>query len=169
MGDKSPMLLEPSVNKMTTLLLAFDAFSRDTALAKPIPTAVPSWISPLAAMSVRTFCNRLSSEVWSLVIGHCVKASPANIVRPILSSGLPDINSAATSLAASILLGRKSSASIEVETSIASMISIPSTDFLSHALCVCGRAKIMTIKTKVAQRNTIGRLTMRMRQLLGAY
>ena len=43
-GERSPMLFEPSVSRITTLLLAFESFSRATALAKPIPTAVPSCI-----------------------------------------------------------------------------------------------------------------------------
>ena len=81
-------------------------------------------------MSVRTLCNMLSNDVWSVVIGHCVNASPAKIVRPILSLGLPEMNSAATSLAASMRLGFKSSASMEVDTSMASMMSMPST-------CLC--------------------------------
>ncbi len=135
-GEMSPILLLPSVSKITTLLLALESFSRDTALASPMPSAVPSWMSPRAAMSVRTLCNRLSSDAWSVVIGHCVNASPAKIVRPILSLGLPEMNSAATSLAASIRFGFKSSASMEVDTSMASMMSMPSTCLCPHELWV---------------------------------
>ena len=167
-GEMSPMLLEPSVSRMTTLLFAFDVFSREIALASPMPMAVPSCISPRAAISVLTFCKRFSSEAWSVVIGHCVKASPAKIVRPMLSSGRPEMNSAATSLAASIRLGFRSSASMDVDTSMASMMSMPSTVLLPHELCVCGRAKMMTMSAKVTQRNSIGISRMRSRQLFGA-
>ena len=135
-GEMSPILLLPSVSKITTLLFALELFRRDTEFANPIPMAVPSEMMPLAAMSVRTDCNMYNRDVWSVVIGHCVKDSPANMVRPILSLGRPAMNSAATFFAASIRLGLRSSASIEVETSIASMMSMPSTDFVSHALCV---------------------------------
>ena len=152
-GDRSPRLLLPSVNRMTTLLLALESFRRETALASPIPIAVPSSISPRWAISVRTFCNRFSSEAWSVVIGHCVKASPANIDSPILSLGRPVINSAATCLAASIRLGFRSSASIDVETSIASMMSIPSIVWFFHEFWVCGRASTNTTNTKTAIRN----------------
>ena len=135
-GDMSPRLFEPSVSSMTTLLLVFDSFNLLTALASPMPIAVPSSISPVAAMSVRTFCRRLSRLAWSVVIGHCVNDSPAKMVSPILSSGRPEINSAATSFAASIRLGLRSSASIDVDTSIASMMSMPSVVRLPHELCV---------------------------------
>ena len=153
-GDKSPRLLEPSVNRMTTRLLAFESFRRLTALASPIPMAVPSSISPRAAISVRTPCKRLSNDAWSVVMGHCVKASPAKMVRPILSLGRPMMNSAATCLAASMRLGRRSSASIDVDTSIANMISMPSTDWFFQEFCVCGRARISTTSTKTAIRSS---------------
>ena len=45
-----------------------------------------------------------------MVMGHWVKDSPEKMVRPMLSFGRPAINSAATFLAASMRLGRKSSA-----------------------------------------------------------
>ena len=136
MGEISPILLLPSVSKITTLLFPFTSFNRLTALANPIPIAVPSAISPLEAISVRTLCNILMSDVWSVVMGHCVKASPAKIVNPMLSLGRSAINSAATFFAASNRLGFKSSASMEVETSIASIMLIPSTCFSPHELCV---------------------------------
>ena len=151
------MLLEPSVNKITTLLFAFDSFSLDTAFANPIPIAVPSEMIPRAAISVLTSCNILNKDAWSVVIGHCVKASPAKIVKPILSFSLSEINSEATFLAASILLGFKSSANIERETSIASIISMPKTDFLLHELGVCGRANTITRKKKKTHLNIIGK------------
>ena len=167
-GERSPMLFEPSVSNITTLLLALLSLSRDTALASPMPIAVPSWMSPLAAMSVLTVCSMLSREVWSVVIGHCVNASPAKMVSPMLSFGLSAINSAATSLAASMRLGVRSSASIDVETSIASMMSIPSTCLLPHDVCVCGLAKMITASANVAHLSSTGRFISRIRQLLGA-
>jgi len=165
----SPMLLLPSVRRITTLLFALESFSLDTALASPMPKAVPSWISPRAAMSVRTLCSRLSSDVWSVVIGHWVKASPAKMVRPILSLGRPEMNSAATSLAASMRLGFKSSANIEVETSIANMMSMPSTCLCPQELWVWGRARMKTMSVNTTQRSSIGALTSRTRQLFGAF
>ena len=69
-GEMSPMLLLPSVSSMMTLLLALESFSLDTALARPMPMAVPSAMMPLAEMSVRTVWSILSSETWSVVIGH---------------------------------------------------------------------------------------------------
>ena len=163
------MLFEPSVSRMTTRDFAFEFFSRETALAKPMPTAVPSLIRPVAVMSVRTPCNRLRRDVWSVVIGHCVNASPAKMVRPILSFGRPEMNSAATLLAASMRLGFRSSASIDVETSIANMMSIPSVVRWSQELRVWGRANTTTSRTKVSSRNSMGRCIMRMRQLFGAF
>ena len=163
------MLLLPSVNKMTTLLLAFESFKRLTAFANPMPTAVPSEINPRAAISVLTLCNRFISDAWSVVIGHWVKASPAKMVNPILSLGRSAMNSEATFLAASNLLGFKSSANIEVETSIASMISMPSTCLLSQELWVCGRAITMTISTNAMQRNPIGKSINLIFQLFGAW
>ena len=86
----------------------------------------------------------------------------------MLSFGLPEINSAATFLAASKRLGFKSSASIEVDTSIANIISMPSTERSSQALWVWGRAKTQMIKMKARHLNTIGACTKRVRQLFGA-
>ena len=90
-----------------------------------------------------------------MVIGHWVKASPAKMARPMLSFGRPMMNSAATCLAASIRLGFRSSASIEVETSIASMMSMPSTVLLFHEFCVCGRASTSTIIVKASTLRSI--------------
>ena len=50
-------------------------------------------------------------------------------------------------------LGFRSSASIDVDTSIASMMSIPSTVLFFHEFCVCGRASANTSSTKTATRN----------------
>ena len=130
--------------------------------------AVPSEIRPRAAISVLTLLNILISDAWSVVIGHCGKASPAKIVQPILSFGLSDINSEATFFAASKRFGFKSSANIDVETSIASIISIPSTCLLPHEVCVCGRAITITMNIKAKHRNTIGKLISFIFQLFGA-
>ena len=119
-------------------------------------------------MSVRTFCNRLSSEVWSVVMGHCVKASPAKMLRPMLSSGRPEMNSAATCLAASRRLGFRSSASILVETSMASMMSMPSIDLFFHEFWVCGRAMARTSIVKASMRSIICSGTNLCFQLFGA-
>ncbi len=162
------MLFEPSVSRITTFDFAFEFFSRETALARPIPTAVPSLIRPRVMMSVRTPCSRFSSEVWSVVIGHCVKASPAKMVRPMLSFGRPEMNSAATFLAASMRFGFRSSASIEVETSIASIMSMPSVVRSLHELRVCGLASTMTSSTKASTRSSVGKWSIRIRRLLGA-
>ena len=167
-GEMSPRLLEPSVSRMTTRLLAFESFRRLTLLASPMPMAVPSSISPRCAMSVRTFCSRLSNEAWSVVMGHCVKASPAKMLRPMLSLGRPEINSAATCLAASRRLGFRSSANIDVLTSIASMMSIPSTVLFFHELRVCGRASTTTIMVKASIRSSICNGIRRTFQLFGA-
>ena len=119
--DMSPILLLPSVRSITTLLFALPSFSLPTALANPIPMAVPSSIMPYS-----TLLKRFIRAVWSLVSGHCVKLSPANTTRPTLSFGRPEINSIATSFAASRRLGRKSSASIVPDMSSATIMSIPS-------------------------------------------
>src|SRR5690606_17640824 len=69
--------------------------------------------------------NARKTTALSLVTGVKVKLSPAYTTRPILSDGLPLINSAATSLKASRRFGLRSRASILAETSIARTISIP--------------------------------------------
>jgi hypothetical protein len=90
-------------------------------------------------------------DIW-----HWVKASPANIVRPILSFGLPAINSAATAFAASILFGFKSSAIIVPDISRVNIISIPSVLSVRHELDACGRASAMTTIVIARQRKTKG-------------
>ena len=132
-----------------------------------MPMAVPSSINPFLAMSVLTLWSRLSSVWWSTVIGHCVNASPAKMVSPILSSGRPEINSAATSLAASSLLGLglMSMASILVDTSMASMMSMPSTERSPHELWVLGRASTTTTIVKARSLRSMGRWMSRCRQL----
>ena len=103
-----------------------------------------------------------------MVMGHWVKASPAKMVSPILSSGLPLMNSVATLLAASMRLGFRSCASILVETSMASMMSIPSVVRSPQLLCVCGRARASTTSTKVSMRRKSGSQTSCWRRLFGA-
>ena len=152
----SPRLFTPSVSRITTFDLALLSFRRLTALASPIPSAVPSSIIPRCTMSQLTLWNKFNSTPWSTVSGHCVNASPAKIVRPILSFGRPLINSAATCLAASIRFGFKSSASILVDTSTASMMSIPSISVFCQLSVVCGRASTSTIITNVRIRSTNG-------------
>ena len=79
------------------------------------------------------------------------------------------INSDATALAASIRLGLRSSANILVDTSMASMMSIPSTDLFFHELLVCGRASTSTSRVNVAMRSNNCRGISLTRQLFGAY
>ena len=90
-------------------------------------------------------------------MGHCVKLSPAKTTNPILSFGLPSIKSCATCLAASSLLGLKSSANIELEISIASVISIPSELIFSLLRTVCGLAKIAITRAIVQSLKKRGR------------
>ena len=156
-GDMSPRLFVPSVSSIITLLLAFDSFSRDTALAIPIPIAVPSSSIPRMAMLQSIPFSRFSRAVWSMVMGHCVYASPANTVSPMLSFSLPFMNSIATLRAACTRLGLRSSASILVETSMQSIMSIPSTLVLLHELAVCGRARAHTMAVYPAMVRTKGR------------
>ena len=53
-GEIEPTLLLPSVNRITTLLLALESFKRLTEFANPRPIAVPSCINPFVTKSVRT-------------------------------------------------------------------------------------------------------------------
>ena len=78
------------------------------------------------------------------------------------------INSEATALAASMRLGLRSSASILVDTSMASIMSMPSTDLFFHELLVCGRASTITIRVNVTMRNSSWSGMSFTRQLLGA-
>ena len=78
------------------------------------------------------------------------------------------MNSAATCLAASIRFGFKSSASILVDTSTASMMSIPSISVFCQLSVVCGRASTSTIITNVKIRSTNGACSKYTFQLRGA-
>ena len=130
--------------------------------------AVPSAMIPLVWRSQVTLLNIDSKAVWSVVMGHCVKASPPKSVNPMLSFSRPAMNSKATCLAASMRLGFKSGVSILCEMSIAIMISMPSTSRSLYAVLVCGRAKMTMARTKTSIRNTKGRCTAAARKLKGA-
>ncbi len=147
-GDISPVLFSPSVRRMTTLLLALLSERCATALAMPMPIAVPGWMTPLACSSQLTLRNMLSSTMWSVVSGHCVKASPPKSVRPMLSAGRLEMKLSATSFAALSRLGRMSGVSMLVEMSIAIMMSMPSDSPWRKAVRVCGRASITTRSVK---------------------
>ena len=91
-----------------------------------------------------------------MVIGHWVKLSPAKTTMPILSYGLWAMNSMAISLAALSLSGLKSRASILVDTSMASIMSIPSESTLSTCPDVLGLAIAMIISTMATVLNING-------------
>ena len=71
-GSINPELLTPSVSKIMTLLLALLSFSLFTAEPNPIPIAVPPSNCPHLISEMVLFTMPLS-----LVIGVCVKLSPA--------------------------------------------------------------------------------------------
>lgn len=96
-GAICPLLLTPSVSRITTLLLAELSRSRLTAVPSPLPIAVPSSMMPLL-----TVPRILTSEALSVVSGLCVKLSPANTTRPIRSFGRSMMKLAAISFAAEI-------------------------------------------------------------------
>ena len=144
-GSIAPMLFTPSVTKMMTLLLLFESFIRLIAVAKPSPMAVPSSISPLSV--AESSCSKM---LWSIVEGHFVYASPAKTTIPMLSLVRALIKRSITLFADSNRFGLKSSASMEVETSKAKTMSIPSMLFSSFEKWVWGRA-IATIKTATAK------------------
>ena len=130
--------------------------------------AVPSSMSPRFTRSVLVFCKRLSNDAWSVVIGHWVNASPANIVRPMLSLGRSEMNDEATFFAASMRFGFRSSASMDVDISMASMMSMPSTVRSSHALRVCGRQSTITSSASVIHLKAMGVQTSLWRNVFGA-
>ena len=144
-GATMPQLLLPSVSRMMLLLLALPSLMRLMAVAMPSPMAVPSSIKPRF-----TSWMAFISVALSIVIGTCVKLSPAKITTPMLSCSRPATNCAATSLAASSRLGLKSRASILVLTSIASTMSVPSTSLSLHELTSCGRHRIITVHATAA-------------------
>ena len=132
------------------LLLALPSLSRLSEVAMPSPMAVPS---------SSTFIPRLP-RYWrscarSTVIGTPVRLSPANMTMPMLSASRPEINRAATSLAAPKRSGSKSRASIDDDTSSASTMSVPSVEVVRQLSRTCGRASIMMMQAIVASRSTI--------------
>jgi hypothetical protein len=113
--------------------------------------AVPSSITPLRRRE-RSVCT----VFWSLVRGHCVKASPANATTPILSPKRSATNSPAICLAAVMRSGLKSRASIDPEMSIASTMSIPSVELSTLWLTSLGRANATMSAASAARRNATG-------------
>ena len=72
LGSIFPELFTPSVNKIITLLFALLSFNLLTPEPKPIPMAVPPSNWPHCKLEMVRFTIPLS-----LVIGVCVKLSPA--------------------------------------------------------------------------------------------
>ena len=101
--------------------------------------------------------NSVWSVLRSVVRGLCVKLSPAKATIPMRSLGLSATNLAATSFAAVIRSGSKSRASMLVDTSIASTISIPSVVVELPFSEFCGRANATSSSATAVQRNTNGR------------
>ena len=151
-GGTIPLLFTPSVSKIITLDIASESFNRFTAVANPIPIAVPSSTIPLL-----TSWNKLISTLWSVVSGHWVKLSPAKITKPTRSFIRLLMKSIATFLEASNRSGFKSCASILPEISIAKTISIPFVVLSSQLVEDCGRAKAIIIKVTAAIFNTKGK------------
>ena len=140
-GGIEPLVLKPSVNKITTLLFVSLSFKRFTAVANPKPIAVPSSIMPCF-----TSLNKFFKTAWSVVNGDCVKLSPLKVTKPILSFGLFSIKSTATSLDASNRFGFKSSANIDPEISMVITMSIPSVVTSCQLRLDCGLANVITNK-----------------------
>jgi hypothetical protein len=89
--------------------------------AMPSPMAVPSLRAPVLVPAMA-----LTSAALSVVSGISERLSPENTTRPMLSLVRWATNLEATSLAASIRLGSRSVASILLEMSSASTMSVPS-------------------------------------------
>jgi hypothetical protein len=79
-GSSVGTLFTPSVNRMMVRLGDVDRCSRDTAVARPRPMAVPSSTRPTLISS-----RKPVSTGWSRVSGHCVKARAAKTTSPIWS------------------------------------------------------------------------------------
>ena len=155
-GEISPVLLAPSVSNIITLLLAWLSLRCETALAMPIPMAVPGCMMPSFCSVQVAPLNVCTNMAWSVVSGHCVYASPPNSVRPMLSLGRLLIKLRATSLAAVMRLGKMSLVAIEVEMSSANMMSMPSVSPVFHEEEVCGRAIAVTTNAKQMMRRKKG-------------
>lgn len=152
---------------MITLLLAWLSLRCETALAIPIPMAVPGWIMPSFCSVQVAPLNVCTNIAWSVVSGHCVYASPPNNVKPMLSLGRLLIKFSATSLAAVMRLGNISFVAIEVEMSSANIMSIPSVSPVFHEDEVWGRAIAVTTNTKQMMRRKKGMWINLVRQVWG--
>ena len=150
-GSICPLLFTPSVSRMTTLLGESLSFSRFTAVANPLPMAVPSSIMPLSIWFIR-----FTSDTWSVVMGDWVKASPAKTTRPIRSVGRPMMNFDPISLAAVSRSGVKSRASIDPEMSNAITMSIPSALTFCRSSEDWGRAMAKITRATTRLRSTKG-------------
>ena len=135
-GSIAPRLFSPSVSSTTTLLGVRLSRRRWTAVASPMPIAVPSSASPKSSP-----LDELTSVSWSSVSGHCVNAVPAKPTMPIRSCGRPRTNSRAVARATSRRVPPPMSLAFMLrEMSIASTMSTPRE---STSLCwmpCCGRA-----------------------------
>ncbi len=136
---------------MTTLDWASLSLSRLTAVAKPIPMAVPSVRIPQRKPAKNSFKIR-----WSVVRGHWVKASPEKTESPILSYFRLSTKSIATRLLTSRRSGLKSCANILLDKSMTKAMSIPSAVTSSSLSISCGRASATTkaIKLKIRKKGS---------------
>ena len=90
--------------------------------------------------------RNIFAELASVDIGICTYASPANTIRPTLSLSKPSITLDNICFARCIRLGFKSCDDIELETSIATMTSMPLRLTVSNLVPNCGPAITKTIK-----------------------
>ena len=89
-----------------------------------------------------------------MVMGMPVRLSPAKITTPMLSFSRPSMNLMAISLAASMRSGFRSRASMELDTSRAITMSVPSVDDVCQLSFICGRARMMISTPMAARRST---------------
>ena len=128
------------------MILLFDTLSRRRfdALASAVPMLVP--VSGRMPFCIRSrFC---SSHVWSSVAGLIKYGRPAKTMMPSRSFGRASMKRLVTSFTASRRLAGcppsvKSSATIEPETSSASMMSTPLDSMVSCVFPSRGRASAM--------------------------
>ena len=84
-----------------TLLLPGTSLSRLIQVARAEPIAVPSvCVTPTLVLS-----RAVSRALWSVVRGHCVRATAENTTNPIRSSGRWRTNWRLTAVAAATRLG----------------------------------------------------------------
>ena len=67
-GSIKPELFTPSVSSITTLLFALLSFNLFTDVAKPIPIAVPSSITPSKIISFKEFTIIDLSDVTGVLV-----------------------------------------------------------------------------------------------------